>query len=230
MDVTTATTTASAKKTAAEGSGAAAAPGGAAAKISSDFETFLKMLTVQMQNQDPLNPVDSADYATQLATFSGVEQQVQTNDLLRAMSGQMGTGGLSQLAGWVGMQARADMPARFDGTPITVVPSVERGADAAQLVVTDDAGTEVQRLTLPLGNAPVTWAGVTADGTPLPAGIYRFETVSLAAGNIVARTPSEIYATVSEVQVKDGVNMLVLSGGGTVPASAVTAVRDPALS
>ncbi len=41
--------------------------------ISADFETFLKMLTVQMQNQDPLNPVDSSDYATQLATFSGVE-------------------------------------------------------------------------------------------------------------------------------------------------------------
>ena len=47
--------------------------------LSSDFETFLKMLTVQLENQDPLNPVDSADYAVQLATFSGVEQQVQTN-------------------------------------------------------------------------------------------------------------------------------------------------------
>ena len=49
--------------------------------ISSDFNTFLRMLTVQMQNQDPLNPIDSADYAVQLATFSGVEQQVRTNQL-----------------------------------------------------------------------------------------------------------------------------------------------------
>ena len=48
--------------------------------LSSDFETFLKMLTVQMENQDPLNPVDSADFAVQLATFSSVEQQVLTND------------------------------------------------------------------------------------------------------------------------------------------------------
>ena len=52
--------------------------------ISSDFETFLKMLTVQMENQDPLNPTDSSEYAMQLATFSGVEQQVLTNDLLNA--------------------------------------------------------------------------------------------------------------------------------------------------
>ena len=55
------------------GTSAGAADGSAAAE-SSDFETFLKMLTVQMQNQDPLNPVESTDYAVQLATFSGVEQ------------------------------------------------------------------------------------------------------------------------------------------------------------
>ena len=61
----------------------AAAPQGAEKpKISSDFETFLRMLTVQMQNQDPLNPIQSSDFAVQLATFSGVEQQVRTNDLL----------------------------------------------------------------------------------------------------------------------------------------------------
>ena len=47
----------------------------AKAMINSDFETFLKMLTAQMENQDPLNPIESSDYAVQLATFSGVEQQ-----------------------------------------------------------------------------------------------------------------------------------------------------------
>lgn len=198
----------------------------AGTKISSDFETFLKMLTVQMQNQDPLNPVDSSDYATQLATFSGVEQQVQTNDLLRALSGQMGAGGLSQLAGWVGMQARAAVPAYFDGTPVTVVPDVQRGADMAQLVVRDGAGAEVQRLTLPLDNAPVEWAGVMANGTPLPPGHYSFETVSVALGEVVATTPAQVYAEVTEVQVADGVNTLVLRGGHIVPASEVTAVRD----
>ncbi len=72
--------------------------------ISSDFETFLKMLTVQMQNQDPLNPVDSSDYAVQLATFSSVEQQVLTNDILRSLSDQIGGGSIQQLAGWIGME------------------------------------------------------------------------------------------------------------------------------
>ena len=225
MDATTLTGTTTPRTTPAP---ADAAPR-TAAKISSDFETFLKMLTVQMQNQDPLNPVDSADYATQLATFSGVEQQVQTNDLLRALSGQMGTGGLSQLAGWVGMQARAAMPANFDGAAITVVPNVQRGADEAQLVVRDAAGTEVQRLGIGIDDGPLDWTGVRADGTLLPAGVYSFETVSVAAGAVVATEPSEIYATVTEVQVSGGVNTLVLAGGGTIAASAVTAVRDTSL-
>ena len=52
------------------------------AAVSADFDTFLKMMTTQMKNQDPTKPIDSADYAVQLATFSGVEQQTKTNQLL----------------------------------------------------------------------------------------------------------------------------------------------------
>jgi len=80
-----------------------------------------------MQNQDPLNPVDSSDYAVQLATFSGVEQQVLTNDLLRGLAAQNGTAGLAQMANWVGMEARAVAPAFFDGAPITVLSSTQMG-------------------------------------------------------------------------------------------------------
>ena len=94
----------------------------ATSEISSDFETFLRMLTVQMQNQDPLNPVDSSDYAVQLATFSGVEQQVLTNDLLRGLAAQNGTAGLAQMANWVGMEARAVGAAYFNGAPVTIAP------------------------------------------------------------------------------------------------------------
>lgn len=73
-----------------QGAAPSATPPANATALSSDFETFLKMLTVQMQNQDPLNPIDSTEYAMQLATFSSVEQQVLTNDLLRQMMGGQG--------------------------------------------------------------------------------------------------------------------------------------------
>ena len=78
--------------------------------ISSDFDTFLKMLTTQIKNQDPTNPMDSADFAVQLATFSGVEQQVRTNDLLGDLGAQFGVMGMSQLGAWVGQEARAPGP------------------------------------------------------------------------------------------------------------------------
>ena len=84
----------------------AAASAGAPTMISSDFQTFLRMMTAQMQNQDPLNPMEASDFAVQLATFSGVEQQVRSNDLLAGLSDQMSLMGVSQLAGWVGMEAR----------------------------------------------------------------------------------------------------------------------------
>jgi flagellar basal-body rod modification protein FlgD len=54
--------------------------------ITADFQTFLQLLTTQLKNQDPLNPMESTEYATQLATFSGVEQQVRTNELLESLS------------------------------------------------------------------------------------------------------------------------------------------------
>ena len=66
----------------------AAAQDNGLAKLSSDYTLFLRLLTTQMQNQDPLNPMDSADYAMQLATFSGVEQQVRSNQLLESLAAQ----------------------------------------------------------------------------------------------------------------------------------------------
>ena len=64
------------------------------------------MMTVQMENQDPLNPMESSEFAVQLATFSGVEQQIRTNDLLASMIASQTAGGLAELANWVGMEAR----------------------------------------------------------------------------------------------------------------------------
>ncbi len=196
-------------------------------EISSDFETFLKMLTVQMENQDPLNPVDSSDYAVQLATFSGVEQQVQTNDLLRDLASQLGAGGMAQMAGWVGMEARTTAPVLFEGAPIVLSTSPASLADTVELVVTDDRGVEIQRLPMSATDIEVSWAGVTNDGGPLPSGNYNFEVVSMLQGQEIGRSKAQTYARVTEVQSADGAAVLVLASGATVPVTDVSAVREP---
>lgn len=197
-----------------------------ATQISSDFEMFLQMLTAQMQYQDPLNPIDSTDYATQLATFSGVEQAVQTNDLLRALTEQMGASGLADMAGLVGKEARTTAPAYFDGEPILLYPKPSTIGDSAEIIVRDAAGNEVQRLAVNAGEDAITWAGVGAGGNPMPAGSYSFEVATLTNGAVVAQDPVESYGQITEVRIEGNATVLVLQGGATVPSAEVTALRD----
>ena len=197
--------------------------------ISSDFETFLKMLTAQMENQDPLDPMDSADYATQLATFSGVEQQVLTNDLLQVLSGQFAVSGMADMAAWVGKEARAPVAGYFDGAPITVAPNPASVADRVELVVRDEDGTEVQRSEIPVTADPIDWAGVGPDGTPFPPGLYSFEVISYSGDEVLIEEQAEIYTRVTEVRSEAGETILILEGGAAVLASAVSALRDPSL-
>lgn len=77
-----------------------------AASPTVDFETFVKMLTTQLKNQDPLDPMDSANFASQLAAFSSVEQQVLTNDRLETIKNQLASSGLLSHSEWVGKFAK----------------------------------------------------------------------------------------------------------------------------
>jgi flagellar basal-body rod modification protein FlgD len=196
------------------------------AVLSSDFETFLKMLTVQMENQDPLNPTDSSEYAQQLATFSGVEQAVLTNDLLSSLMVQMTSTGMAQMADWVGKEARAAVPGQFDGSPITIAPNPAAIADTVELVVFDADGNEVQRSEIPKSTDSIEWAGTDTDGTPFPSGLYQFQIVSSANGEVVLSETADIYARVQEVQSENGSSVLVLEGGISVLASDVSALRE----
>jgi len=195
--------------------------------LSSDFETFLKMLTTQMENQDPLNPIESADFAVQLATFSGVEQQVRTNDLLAEMIAGNGASGLGQLAGWVGMEARVSGQAEFAGAPITLAPEPDPASDAAFLIVRDANGAQVSREGLPLNVDTVLWGGVGSDGTPLENGGYTFELESVNSGQVTSTKPVEHYALVREARLGSSGVDIVLTGGTIVPSTDVRALRSP---
>lgn len=201
---------------------AGAAPG----VISSDFETFLKMLTTQMTNQDPLNPIESSDYAVQLATFSGVEQQVKTNQLLEALAGQFNIMGMAQLAGWVGQEARADVPVWMDGDPVTLSPNPAVGADRAVLVIRNAAGDLVAREDVPVSTDPYRWLGADAAGDPLAEGAYTVELESYRGEELLATTPVESYARIVEARAGSGGVVLLLEGGAEVPAAEITALRE----
>ena len=225
MDTPRTTSTSTTVSTgAAQSAFAQAATSEETSALSSDFETFLKMLTVQMQNQDPLNPVDSSDYAVQLATFSSVEQQVLTNDLLEDLGAAMSVSGLNQVASWVGQQARVTAPVQYDGAPLSVVTSPVSYADTADLVVKMADGTELERLPINVASGEVDWtpvAGSHAETVPVV-----FEVESFSGGASLGTTPSAVYAPVREVRLENGLPVIVVPGGRTVVSSSVTALRQ----
>jgi flagellar basal-body rod modification protein FlgD len=101
--------------------------------VTADYNTFLKLLVTQLQTQDPLNPTDNTEFISQLASFSAVEQQTQTNDKLDQMLSYINAG---QGASLIGKQLTSS-----DGTVTGVVASVKLTSDG--IVATLDSGDQI---------------------------------------------------------------------------------------
>lgn len=200
------------------------ARGAAEAAPRNDFNTFLTMLTVQMRNQDPLNPMNASDFAVQLATFSGVEQQTYTNQLLGAL---LNRSGLTDLGAWVGMEARLFSGAHFDGAPIALAPDPALGADSVTLVVRNAAGAIVDSRSLATDTQSYTWDGVGSNGQPLAAGTYTFELVSSLRGDVLSTQPVAAYQRILEARQDGTRTLLVLPGNRYVDSTSVTGLRRP---
>lgn len=193
--------------------------------LTSDFDSFIKMLTAQAKYQDPTDPIDSTAFASQLAQFSMVEQQVQTNNLLQALYGLTGTSNMASLAGWVGMEARAVTPMYFDGNPIEISPNPYAFADEVFLVVTDENGKEIQRKQIPVSSEPVKWLGLSDSGDLIDHGIYNFTIESYQDDELILAESAGVYGRIVEAQVLGGEVVLVLQGGQAILASSVSALR-----
>lgn len=200
---------------------------GADKLITSDFETFLKMLTAQLENQDPLNPLQSTDFAVQLATFSGVEQQVLTNDRLTELTGQLTASSLSSLSNWIGSEVLTELDVSFDGTPVDLVLSPQGGAETTKLTIRNTSDVIVDEFEIGTDLKDFQWPGQVG-GTILPDGTYRITTVNYDAnGNEMSEIGVSAFQRVVEVLPNGGSPVLGLHGGATVSTENVTSVRQP---
>ncbi|NDV98169.1 flagellar hook capping FlgD N-terminal domain-containing protein [Salipiger sp. PrR002] len=199
-----------------------------AASLSGDFETFLKMLTTQAQNQDPFNPVDATEYASQLASFSTVEQQVLTNGLLTELT-RLATGsGLERLAGWIGMEALTMGAAYFDGAPVELVTQVPEDAQSAVLVIRGADGSLKNRIAVGAGDESYRWDGTDLSGATVSHGIYEVELEVYREDTLDETREVGAYLRVDEVARLDDVNILTLRGGVMREVAEVTALRNAA--
>lgn len=147
---------------------------------------FLKLLVTQLQNQDPLNPLDQNQFLSQTAQFTAVEQLQQINQSLTALKAATPSNGMTQAATLIGKTVTVsgqDVP--FDGATLVSLPfSVQGGAAQVQIQILDQQGNVMQTLSAPAGQPgdyTATWNGKDTTGTPLSPGLYHYR-VSAASG------------------------------------------------
>lgn len=195
------------------------------AALSSDFETFLTLLTAQLKNQDPLKPLESTEFVAQLATFSSVEQQVATNEKLDGIAAALSGDSSAGLAAWIGRDVRTDGAIAFDGVnAVSLDVAPIEGATEASLIVRDEGGAEITRVSVEPDARAITWDGTTAEGAA-PAGAYSFSVAYADGTGPLGAAPASVYAEVIEVRLGAGGPSLATRGGGEISVSDVTAVR-----
>ncbi len=201
---------------------------GAAADLADNFDTFLTLLTEQLQNQDPLNPMDSQQFVSQLVEFSSVEQQIASNQSLEGLLELQAAGARMSAVEFVGRQVTVSTPnAALQNGAAKWDYALPRGAQTSELMITNQQGTVVA--TLPgetgAGQHSISWDGKTNSGTTAPDGVYTL--------NVVARDSNDaaIEASVRITDRATGVEMIgddvmVEIGALRVPAGNVIAVRE----
>jgi flagellar basal-body rod modification protein FlgD len=192
----------------------AAAPSSALTKLTNDSTTFLKLLTTQMQNQDPLKPMDTSEYTQQLVQFSQVEQSIQQNQSLKDILAKLSSNDLSSAAALIGHVASFD--SSIAGLTATGGASWRFAADrmpqSLVATISDANGNTVTTQPVDPASGQFTWNGLDSHGARAATGTYTLSlSASDAAGsNIPVTIAAE--AMVSEVSVEKGQLTLVANG------------------
>lgn len=193
-------------------------------------DSFLKLLTEQMKNQDPFDPVKNEDMIAQMATFSNVAGISEMNKTLKNVASQLNTANAAQAISYVGKTVLIEGDTAFpntDGSLNAVLP-LEEGADDVQVQISDSAGNLLRTInygTRPAGDVAIDWDGKTDSGGDAPAGPYKITSIVLRNGTRVA-SPINVWAPVTSVSLgSDGsLPMLNLAGLGQKSLSAVREV------
>jgi flagellar basal-body rod modification protein FlgD len=203
--------------------GAAAAPAtGATGQLLTDFNMFLKLLTTQMQNQDPLNPMDTAQYTQQLVQYSQVEQSIKQNTTLKDILASLSTQNLAQSSALIGQEARFDGSQSVLGTrPAAWAWSSNHALSSLTATVTDSSGAVVATQAVdPAISGRFEWNGTLADGTKAAAGKYGLSLVGQDSAGNTATVGIQALAVVDSVSLDNGVVTLA-AGSLQYPSSSV---------
>lgn len=191
-------------------------------------DRFMKLLVAQMQNQDPLNPMDNAQMTSQIAqinTVGGIEKLNTTVNSLLSAFNRMQAQSATQL---VGRQVLVDgsQVQMANGTATGGV-NLDAPADTVNVDILDAAGQPLRTLSLgssPAGTRSFTWDGLTNDGRQAADGSnWRIRVSATSGGKAVGATALTTATVHSVSQASDGSALLDLGSAGVVAQDAVRA-------
>lgn len=176
-------------------------------RLSADLNTFLRLLTTQLQNQDPTQPMDANQLTQQLVQFSTVEQQMNTNTTLQSLLSLQQAGQLGQAAALVGRRVTVEserLPLQ-NGRADVNLPAAGT-ARAARIEIRDTTGNLVRAQTVPLGTAASTWQwdGKDSRGQLRNDGSYRLTVTGQASDGGTAAISHTVTGEVTGATRVDG--------------------------
>ena len=209
---------------------AAAATASSSQQLAGNFDTFLQLLTTQLQNQDPLSPMDTTQFTEQLVSFAGVEQQIDMNTNLQTLiSMQQSSESLQalQLVGAnVTINSNTATLSNATSTPATwgfSSPSPATGA----VTITSSTGQVAYTGTTSLsaGSQTYTWNGQGNNGVTWPDGNYTLSINAVGANGQAVTISTQVQGTISSVNVSQNPPQVTV-GGQSYPLSSIQSINS----
>ena len=214
--------------TSSSASSAASANALASQQIAGNFQSFLTLLTTQLQNQNPLDPLDTNQFTQQLVEFAGVQQQLNTNDSLATLVSLQQTAQSTQALGFVGKTAVVNgSTAEMTNSTATWQLSVPT-ASTVNVTITASNGQTVFTGTYSVAagnNQPFTWNGQGNDGTQWPAGNYTMTATATDSANNSVAVTTQVQGVVTSVDLTQTPPLLTI-GGKTYTVSQIQSIAS----
>jgi flagellar basal-body rod modification protein FlgD len=195
--------------------------------LAEDFDSFLNLLTTQLQNQDPLDPMKSNEFTNQLVKFSEVEQALKTNDKLDELLTLQGDSKTNTAVSMIGKNVAAESSQfRLEGDSATIGYNLAGKADTAAISIANQDGEIVRTLQVSpdAGEHEVTWDGTDSNGAELDDGVYTMQLSAVDSQNKTVKGNTFANNEVKGFEERDGTVHLQL-GGYEVKLDDVKAVR-----
>jgi len=192
-------------------------------------DDFLKLFITQLQNQDPLNPMDGTEQISQLAQLTQVEQSYNTNSYLQSVISALGDSSALSAISYVGSEVTAAGSKVYlqEGSGADIKLSAPKAAEQITVNIIDGNGNVVRNLTggaTAAGESTLAWDGKDSRGVQLPSGAYTVAATAMdAAGNNFACSPF-IRGVVEGINFA-GSSPLLVVGGLEVPFSDLLRVK-----